>query len=419
MVSLFSSRTRLGRWLEVELLVVEAWARDGRISHQIADEIRANAPTIDEQFEREVSSREAEVRHDIAAFVDIVAARIGYQARWIHFGITSSDVVDTAMSTILRDAVSIITNEAEELYSSLVNQARAHRETMMIGRTHGVHAQPIYFAHKIALHARQLRRAIDRLELAKAAVSVGSISGVVGTFSHVRTHVEEYVCDQLGLTPQSASQVVARDGRAEFVFALAAIVSVIEAIALQVRLGHQTEVGEIMEGVSSQQKGSSAMPHKANPVAAEQLCGLARLSRSLVSPALENIALWHERDLSHSSVDRVILPDSAMIAHYCIRTARQLVDNWFVDENRMSANLDSSGDLISSEALLLLLVAKGWQRDEAYREVQRCLEHARKANVSLFQQASLLDLELPDSELRHLLDPRQALQRASLDIDDL
>lgn len=419
MAELFSDRERLRCWLEVELLVVEGWARLGRVPADAAVGIRANAPVIDGDFEREVAQREAEVRHDVAAFVDVVAARVGEHAGWLHYGITSSDVVDTAMSVVLVDATSQVILEAEKLYVSLVDEARQHRATVMVGRTHGVHAQPITFGSKIALHALQLRRAIRRLELAKESVSVGTISGAVGTFAHVAPEVEVYVCERLGLRRQAASQVLARDGRADLVYAFAAIVTAVEAIALQVRLGHQTEVGELMEGFGGNQKGSSAMPHKSNPATAEKLCGLARVLRTQVVPSLENMALWHERDLTHSSVDRVILPDAATLAHYCLRTAGQLVSDWVVDADRMASNLASSRDLICSEALLHVLVNDGWSRDEAYRTVQESVRRAHAGGGTLVQQALQLDLSLSESELRDTLDPCRILQSASQVIDAL
>ena len=419
MEELFGDRARLRRWLEVELLVVEGWARLGMIPTDVAVAIRVAAPAIDEAFEREVTQREAEVRHDVAAFVDVVAARVGDDARWLHYGITSSDVVDTAMSVALAEAASQVILEAENLYDRLAGEARQHRATIMMGRTHGVHAQPITFGFKIALLAMQLRRAFRRLEQAKKAVSVGTISGAVGTFGHVDPRVEAYVCEQLGLEAQPASQTLARDGRADLVFAFAATATAVEAIALQVRLGHQTEVSELLEGFGRSQKGSSAMPHKSNPATAERLCGLARLVRAQVAPSLENMSLWHERDLTHSSVDRVILPDAATIAHYCLRAAGRLVSDWIVDADRMAANLANSGDLICSEALLHVLVRDGWSRDDAYRKVQECASRARAEGGTLVQQALQLDLSLSESELRDAFDPRRVLQHVSEVIDAL
>ena len=419
MAELFSDRTRLRCWLEVEMLVVEGWARLGKIPTGIAEDMRSAVPVIDESFEREVTEREAEFHHDVVAFVDIVSARIGEKARWLHYGITSSDVVDTAMSVILAEAASLVILEAEDLYDRLAGEARQHRATIMAGRTHGVHAQPISLGWKIALLAMQLRRAICRLEWAKRAVSVGTISGAVGTFAHVDPTVETHVCDQLGLERQPASQALARDGRADLVYAFAAVVTAVEAIALQVRLGHQTEVEELMEGFGRDQKGSSAMPHKSNPVTAEKLCGLARLVRVQVVAALDNVALWHERDLTHSSVDRVILPDAATVAHYCLRTASQLVSEWTLDTNRMASNLANSGDLVSSEALLHILVNDGWSRNDAYRMVQDSVKRVRAEGGTLVQQAIQLGTSLSESELRKQLDPNRVLGRASEVIDAL
>ena len=419
MAELFSDRTRLSHWLEVELLVVAGWAQLGKIPTAIAVSMRASAPEVDEDFEREVSLREAEVRHDVAAFVDVAASRFGEHGRWIHYGITSSDIVDTAMSVILRKALAHVIAEAQGLYDSLAEQAREHRDSILVGRTHGVHAEPITFGFKIALLALQLGRTIHRLEQAQERVSVGTVSGAVGTFAHVDPEVEAYVCTELGLERLPASQSLPRDGRADLVFALAAAVSAVEAIALQVRLGHQTEVGELMEGFGRSQKGSSAMPHKSNPVTAEQLCGLARIVRAQVAPSLENMALWHERDLSHSSVDRVILEEAVTLTHYCLRTARQLVSDWIVDTDRMAQNLAGSGDLLGSEALLLALVDAGYSRDDGYRTVQELVSSARSEGSTLMDQAVRLDLGLSASALRSALDPDRLLLRCSEAIDAL
>lgn len=402
MGQLFSAAAKLERWLEVELAAVDGWARLGRVPSDAASRIRASAPQVDAEFVAAVEQREIVTRHDVAAFVDVVAAAVGDDGRWIHYGLTASDVVDTALGVALGRASDLIIDAARDLFDALASHARRHRTTVMIGRTHGVHAEPISLGAKFALLALQVSRAAEGVAVAGEAVRVGKLSGSVGTYAHVEPAVEDYVCRVLSLRAVAASQVVPRDLMAGLVFALARAASVVEATAVQVRLGHQSEVREIREGFQENQKGSSSMPHKANPVTAEQLCGLARLARASVAPALENIALWHERDLTHSSVEKVVLADTFSIVHYALRTAAKMVASLVIDESRIAQNLVSAGDLVYSQSLLLRLIDDGRSRDEAYRVTQEASLSAIANGTSLQSEAEKLGV--PDELLTDAFD---------------
>lgn len=417
MAELLSDRARLQRWLDVELLAVDALAAIGRVHPDDAARIRRNAPEIDDAVVTAIEAREQVTHHDVGAFVDVVAGHLGDDGRWFHFGLTSSDVVDTALAVTLGVAGNLIIEAGTELHQVLVNQARHHRETVMVGRTHGVHALPVIFGSKVALLALQVERTLDRIRRATDGVRVGKLSGAVGTYAVNDPQVETFVCEALGLRAAPASQVVARDRHADFVFSLALATAVVETIAITVRLGHQTEVSEIREGFAEQQKGSSAMPHKANPATAEQLCGLARYGRSVVAAALENVALWHERDLTHSSVERIVLADISAVTHYAFRTATELVSNWSVDPGRMSRNLGQSRDVVCSEALLHALIAAGSSRDEAYRTVQTIVRAAGANGTTLFAEAVHVGVGLSEEELRVVLDPARLLAHASRAVD--
>ena len=295
----------------------------------------------------------------------------GSAASWIHYGLTSSDVVDTALCWAMRDATDLLIEAADDLLDSLLRLARTHRDTVMIGRTHGVHAEPTTFGAKAALWALQLDRDRSRLRAARDTVAVMKLSGAVGTYSNIPPDVEAFVGDALGLRPTAASQVVARDRHAEFLYACASIGATCELVAVELRHLQRTEVREVQEGFKPGQKGSSAMPHKRNPISAETISGLARVLRSNVLAGLQNVALWHERDISHSSVERVVLPDSAQLAFYVMRRLRRLIDGLLVFPDRMRANLDAGHGLVFSQPVLLKLVETGTSRDHAYRIVQR------------------------------------------------
>ena len=371
MAELWTDRARLGRWLEVELLATEGWSLLGVVPKEDALACRDRAPVVDDAFVAEVAARERVTDHDVAAFVDVVQGAIGPPAgKWIHYGLTSSDVVDTAQGATLAASADVLLGALDDLIEVLRTTARAHRDTAMVGRTHGVHAEPTTFGAKVALWALQAGRDRERLRAARHAVAAGKLSGAVGTWSNVDPAVERHVCAALGLEAVPSTQVVARDRHAQYLYACASIGAGIETFATELRHLQRTEVREAEEGFKPGQKGSSAMPHKRNPILSENLSGLARLLRGYALSAMENVALWHERDISHSSVERVILPDASILTHYLLRTMTRLMSGLRVDADRMRRNLDLSHGLVFSQPVLLALVAGGLTRDEAYRVVQ-------------------------------------------------
>ncbi len=375
---IFSDENRFAQWLEVELAASEALAELGQVPDDAARALRQHA-AFDLARIHEI---EREVKHDVIAFTTAVAEKMAAAgaadaSRWLHYGLTSNDIVDTAQALVLKQASAVIVREAEALQDVLKRRAFEFKNTPQIGRTHGMHAEPITFGLKIALWYDELRRGISRFRAAAEELRVGKISGAVGNFGHISPQAEEKICARLGLKPAPiASQVIARDRHAFWVSALALIAALCEKVALEIRHLQRTEVREAEEPFTEGQKGSSAMPHKRNPVTAEQICGLARVVRSNAQAAFENIALWHERDISHSSVERVILPDSAILVDYMLARTRWLVDGMRVYPERMRRNLDSTQGLIFSGQLLLDLAAAGMLREEAYRVVQG---HAMRA----------------------------------------
>jgi adenylosuccinate lyase len=401
MAVLFSDEARLGRWLEVEVLAAEARAEIGQLPVAHAQAIRARAPKVDAAFVAAVAARERVTDHDVAAFVDVVQDEIGPPAgAFVHHGLTSSDVVDTALSLGLVQAADLLLDAAGALFEALAGKARRHAGTPMLGRTHGMHAEPTTFGAKMALFALQVERDRERLGRARAAVAVGKLSGAVGTFSNLDPRVEQLVCRALGLEPVPASQVLARDRHAEYLYACASVGATVEAIATELRLLQQSEIGEVEEAFGAGQKGSSAMPHKRNPITSERLCGIARLLRANVVPGLEDVALWHERDISHSSVERVVLADSSLLAYYALRRAARLVEGLVVDAQQMRENLlASSLGLVFSQAVLLALVEAGVGRDAAYRVVQSAARSARERRVAFEGVLAA------DGELQALLGP--------------
>lgn len=371
MAAVFADTARFGRWLEIELLATDAHAALGVVTAADAEACRHRAPVVDDAFVAAVSAREAITDHDVAAFVDVVQAAIGSPAgAWIHYGLTSSDVVDTAWCWMLRDAADLLIDASTDLLRTLVDLARTHRDTVTIGRTHGVHAEPTTFGAKVALWALQVDRDRSRLQAARRAVSVCKLSGAVGTYSNIDPAIERFVGERLGLTPVPATQVIARDRHAEYLWACAAVGSTMELIAVELRHLQRTEVREVMEGFKVGQKGSSAMPHKRNPISAETISGLSRVLRGNLQAGLQDVALWHERDISHSSVERVVLPDSSLLAHYVLRRGQRLLAGLEVRTDQMRHNLDSSHGLVFSQGVLLALVQAGMERDQAYRIVQ-------------------------------------------------
>jgi len=367
MAAVWSDEARFRHWLEVEVLAVEAWASLGAVPPEDARAVRERASFTIER----VRELEEVTRHDVAAFVQCVAGSVGPAGRWIHFGLTSSDVLDTGFALQLRQAADLLLASVERLLGTVKRLALEHRDTVMAGRTHGVHAEPTSFGHKLALWAFELDRDRERLRQAREAVSVGKVSGAVGTYAHLDPRVEEHVCDELGLRPaEASSQVVSRDRHAEYMAALAVLASSLDAIATEIRLLARTEVREVQEPFVEGQKGSSAMPHKRNPVRCERITGLARVVRGDLQPALENVVLWHERDISHSSAERVVFPDSTTALHFMLVEMGEVLDGLEVFPERMRANLNIGGGLVYSQGVLLALVERGMPRDDAYRIVQ-------------------------------------------------
>ncbi len=407
MGKIFSDENRFSQWLEVELATTEALAEIGDVPKDAAVALRKHA-AFDVNRIHEI---EREVKHDVIAFTTAVAEKMAAAgqadaSRWLHYGLTSNDIVDTAQALVLKQASALLLKGCEELSAILKRRAFEFKDTPQMGRTHGIHAEPITFGLKIALWYDEMQRNIERLKSAAEDLRVGKISGAVGTFGHIGPEAEEKICKRLDLKPAPiASQVISRDRHAAWISALALIAATCEKIALEIRHLQRTEVREAEEPFSEGQKGSSAMPHKRNPVTAEQICGLARVVRGNTIPGFENIALWHERDISHSSAERVILADSAILVDYILARTRWLVDGMRVYPHRMLENLNSTKGLIFSGQLLLDLAASGMLRETAYKVVQ---SHAMRAweTGGDFRQAVQKDPEI----LRHL--PIEAIQKA-------
>jgi|PersoiStandDraft_1058852.scaffolds.fasta_scaffold00112_20 adenylosuccinate lyase len=369
MAALWSDEGKFSSWLEVELAALEAWAELGVIPREEAQPIVATAKTPDPARVREI---EATLHHDTAAFVDAVCEQLGPEGRWFHYGLTSSDVVDTALSLQIGRAGALILEGLDRALAAVVTRAREHRRTICIGRTHGVHAEPTSFGLKLCVWAFELDRDRARLRRALEQLRVGKLSGAVGTYSATDPRLEEIACKRLGLEPAPVStQIIQRDRHAELLNALALCASSLDKFALEIRHLARTEVREVQEPFGEGQKGSSAMPHKRNPVVAERICGLARVVRAASLVGLENVALWHERDISHSSAERVVIPDAFFALDYMLDRFSWLVEGMVVFPERMQRNLDVSFGLYFSQRLLLALVSAGLPRDEAYRIVQR------------------------------------------------
>jgi len=373
MTELFSDEARFRMWLRVELLATEGWVEVGDVPAAAAEVCRERAPEVDALFVEAVAERERVTDHDVAAFVDVVQQAIGLpDGSWIHYGLTSSDVVDTALCATLTQAADLLIAASGDLVRALKARAIELIDLPITGRTHGMQAEPTTYGAKFSLWALQADRDRQRLETARDRVAVGKLSGAVGTFSNIDPSVEDHVCRALGLTPVPATQVVARDRHAEYLWACASVGATIETIATEVRHLARSEVGEAEEAFKAGQKGSSAMPHKRNPILSERLCGLARVLRGYLSPGLEDIALWHERDISHSSVERVVLPDASALTLYMLQKAKGLVEGLVIHPERALANLiEGSHGLVFSQSVLLALVSGGLGRDAAYRIVQR------------------------------------------------
>jgi len=371
--AIWLDQARLANWLEIELLAVEAWAELGVVPAADAAACRERASFTVEA----VLEREAVTRHDVAAFVDVVAASVGDEGRWVHFGMTSSDVLDTGFALQLRTAAGLLLADLERLLGVVKRQALAHRDTICIGRSHGVHAEPTSFGHKLAVFAFQLDRDRERIRRAREVVSVGAISGVVGSYASVDPRVEEIVCGRLGLRPAEAStQIIQRDRHAELLNAIALCGSTLDALATEIRHLARTEVREVQEPFAEGQKGSSAMPHKRNPVVCERVSGLARVLRGHAVVGMENVTLWHERDISHSSAERLIMPDATGLLAFILRDMAWVIGGLVVYPERMRENAMALGGVAFSQTVLLALVDAGLARDDAYRIVQRAAAQA-------------------------------------------
>jgi adenylosuccinate lyase len=421
MASLFTDESRVASWLAVEVLATEAWAVLGVVPAEDAATVRARAPEASPELVAEIADRERVTDHDVAAFVDVIQERIGPPAgKWVHYGLTSTDVVDTALCSMLVRAADVLLDALSSLISVLKRRAIEFADTPTVGRTHGIHAEPTTFGAKLALWCLQADRDRTRLRAARAAVAVGKLSGAVGTYSNVDPAVEASVCAALGLTPVPATQVISRDRHAEYLYACAAIGTTLEAIGTEIRHLQRTEVGEAFEPFAAGQKGSSAMPHKRNPIKSEQLTGLARVLRGYLSAGLEDVALWHERDISHSSVERIVLPDASILTHYMLVRARALIEGLVVDADRMRANFDLSYGLVFSQPVLLALVASGVARDDAYRLVQRDAMRAweeHRAFRTILEEDE--DVTLKPDALDEAFDLDRALRHSHRVIDAL
>jgi adenylosuccinate lyase len=374
MARIWSDETKLARWLEVELAALDGWAEVGAVP---ADAVREIRETAQPPSPKRIAELEQTTQHDLAAFVDAVAERLGEAGRWFHYGLTSSDVVDTALALQIREAGELVLEGLDRAFEMVVTRAEQHKDDVCMGRTHGVHAEPTTFGLKLAVWAFELDRARDRLRAALERMRVGKLSGAVGTYAATDPEVERIACERLGLEPEPAStQIVQRDRHAELLAALALAAASLEKFALEIRHLARTEVAEVAEPFGKGQKGSSAMPHKRNPVVAERICGLARVVRAAAVVGLENVALWHERDISHSSAERVTIPDTFLALDYMLDRFAWLVEGLVVRPERMRRNLELSHHLFFSQRLLLALVESGLTRDDAYRLVQR---HALRA----------------------------------------
>jgi adenylosuccinate lyase len=411
--AVWTEEAKYRAWLEVELAVCRARAQLGEIPTEEVEELAEKA---DFSVER-IHEIEQETNHDVIAFVTNVAEYAGDVARHFHFGLTSSDVLDTAGALQLREALDLILDRARGLTLLLTGMALEYRDTVMVGRTHGVHAEPTVLGHKLAVWAFEMERNLDRLSHAREVAAVGQISGAVGTYANVDPKVEAITCQELGLATSLAStQVVQRDRHAEVLSTLAILGSTMEKVALEVRGSQRTEVRELAEPFGRGQKGSSAMPHKRNPILAERLCGMARLLRANAAVGFENNALWQERDISHSSAERVVLPDSTILAFYMLRTTTRILRGLEVHENRMLENLNSGGGIVFSGRVLLALVESGMPRDEAYRVVQDAAMRAWDGDAG-FRELLEVDDDVRErlgDNLDTLFDPAYALRNLSV-----
>jgi adenylosuccinate lyase len=412
---IWSEENRFRTWLAVEVAATETFAEAGMVPREAARAIRERA---DFDLDR-IAEIEAEVRHDVIAFTTAVAEIVGPHARWFHYGLTSNDVVDTAQAVLITQASAVIAADLKKLSSVLERRAWEFKDTPMIGRTHGIHAEPITFGLKLANWYSETQRNIARFQNAAEDMRVGKFSGAVGTFAHLSPELEEKICRRLGLKAAAiSSQVIQRDRHAAYLATLAVIASTLDKIATELRHLQRTEVREVEEFFSEKQKGSSAMPHKRNPVTLEQISGLARVVRANAQAAFENVPLWHERDISHSSVERIIIPDSTTLVDYMLQKTASVLDTMFIYPERMLANLESSGGLVFSGQLLLDLVEHGVSREEAYRAVQSHAMRAWKEGRS-FRQLVLKDKAITSRVPRKRIEQAFDLKRQLRNVDQI
>ena len=413
MGEIWSEVNKFKKWLDVEIAVCRAWHKLGKIPKEALKKIEEKT-YVDEKVVERIKEYEKVYKHDVLAFVSAISEQVGEEGRYIHMGLTSSDIVDTALALIIREAIDLILKDIDKVMEEIKRLAFEHKDTLMIGRTHGVHAEPYTFGLKMCVWYDEMRRNRERILRAKENISYGKISGAVGTYSNVPPEVERLALEELGLKVEPAStQIVHRDRHAEVLTALAITASSLEKFATEIRHLQRTEVLEVLEPFTKGQRGSSAMPHKKNPIHSERICGLARVIRANSIPSMEDIVLWHERDISHSSVERVILPDSFIALDYILNLFYEILKGLVVNKERMRKNMELSKGLYASSKILVLLTEKGLSRDRAYDIVQRCAMKAWESEKS-FKETLLEDEEvmkyLTKEEIEKALDPWEFLK---------
>jgi adenylosuccinate lyase len=403
---IWQDQNKFQKMMDVEVAASEAHAHTGKIPKKAFRQIKKRA-----RFDlKKIDALDKKTNHDVAAFVENLQDNIGPGGEYVHMGLTSNDVTDTALALQMREAADIILEDLNRLKETLSKKARRYRDTVMIGRTHGVHAEPTTFGLKMAVFYEEVKRSIKRMEDAKESISFGKISGAVGTFSNIEPGIENYVCRKLGLKPAPVSnQVLQRDRHAQYLSAIAIAGATLEKLALEIRHLQRTEVLEAEEYFSKTQKGSSAMPHKRNPITSERICGLSRILRANAHAAVENIALWHERDISHSSVERVIIPDSTILIDYMINTMAELIEHLVIYPDNMRKNMDKTGGLIFSQRVMIALIREGLTREDAYRLVQK------NAMLAWKEGKGFKELLLADKDVRKKLSPQKINRCFDLD----
>lgn len=414
MGAIWTEQNKYQAWLEVEILACEAWAELGDIPKEDVAKIRANA-SFDVSRILEI---EEETRHDVVAFTRAVSETLGEERKWVHYGLTSTDVVDTALSYIIKQANEILRKDLNNFVEILANKAKEHKLTVMMGRTHGVHAEPTTFGLKLALWHEEMKRNVERFEAAAKSIETGKMSGAVGTYANIDPFVEQYVCDKLGITASPIStQTLQRDRHAQYMSTLALIATSVEKFATEIRGLQKSETREVEEAFRKGQKGSSAMPHKRNPIGSENMTGLARLIRGYMLTAYENVSLWHERDISHSSAERVILPDATIALNYMLNRFGNIIKNLTVFPENMKRNMDSTLGLIYSQRVLLALIDKGMAREEAYDTVQPCAMEAWENQIAfrgVVEQNETITSQLSKEELDDCFDYNYHIQHVDM-----